>query len=61
MKNKVAKRLRRAAAAEMRADGVPERDLVWGVGRVVNSPQSVRAMYLQLKKAWKRPRTNVVQ
>lgn len=54
MKNQVAKRLRKAALQEMIGDGVPKRELVWGTSSVINSPQSIRAMYLRMKQAWKR-------
>lgn len=58
MRSKIAKQLRREAAAEMSHDQVPERDLVMGKRSVVNSPQSVRAMYLALKKAYKKSRSS---
>ena len=54
MRAKVAKYLRREARTEMVNDGVPDRDPVWGHHSVVNSPQSVRALYLKLKQAFKR-------
>lgn len=54
MRQTVAKHLRKAALQEMIGDGVPKRDLVMGRHSVVNSPQSVRAMYLKLKQAWLR-------
>ena len=53
MRNTVAKRLRKEALHEMIGDGVPKRDLVMGHHSVINSPQSVRALYLRLKSAWK--------
>ena len=53
MRNTVAKRLRKEALTEMLGDGVPKRDLVMGRSSVINSPSSVRALYLQLKAAWK--------
>ena len=58
MKNKVAKELRRMAEAEMAMDRVPDRDLVEHPNRgyVINSPKSVRSMYLHLKSAYKKLR-----
>jgi len=53
MRAKMAKQLRREAANEMALDKVPDRDLVMGRTSVVNSPQSVRAMYLKMKQAYK--------
>jgi len=53
MRAKVARQLRRAAAYEMALDKVPDRDLVMGRNSVVNSPKSVRAMYLKMKQAYK--------
>jgi len=53
MNGRIAKRLRKMALTEMMGDGVPKRDLVMGNRSVVNSPQSVRAMYLKLKAAYK--------
>jgi hypothetical protein len=53
MRNTVAKRLRKAALNEMLHDNVPKRDLVMGPNSVINSPQSIRALYLQLKASWK--------
>jgi hypothetical protein len=55
MRNTVAKRLRREALQEMLLDNVPKRDLVWGRDSVINSPKSVRALYLKLKKFWVQP------
>jgi hypothetical protein len=53
MRGLIAKILRRDAFAEMVGDNVPRRDLVIdGRGTVVNSPQSVRKMYLKLKQAY---------
>ena len=55
MSGKIAKRLRKLAKAEMQGD--PERDLVAAPRSrttAFNSPNSVRGMYLQLKKAYKR-------
>lgn len=54
MRQTVAKRLRTLALAEMIGDGVPKRELVMGRHSVVNSPDSIRAMYLKLKQAWLR-------
>lgn len=54
MRNTVAKRLRKEALTEMLGDGVPKRDLVMGHASVINSPQSVRALYLKMKAAWNR-------
>lgn len=51
MRNTVAKKLRKAATTG--AYKFLDRDLVMGRHSVVNSPQSVRALYLRLKKAWK--------
>ncbi len=56
MNSKTAKRLRRMARAEMSGDkGVVERELVVarvnGHDRVINNPNSSRAMYLALKSA----------
>lgn len=59
MRNLVAKFLRKEAFAEMVRDGVPKRDLVMGKNSVVNSPRSVRAMYLKLKAAFKKVRATV--
>ena len=55
MRNTVAKRLRQAARQEMLLDNVPNRELVMGRTSVINSPQSIRAMYLQLKRRWVLP------
>ena len=55
MRNTVAKRLRKAALQEMLLDNVPKRDLVWGRDSVINSPDSVRALYLRMKKFWVHP------
>lgn len=57
MNNKLAKKLRRLAREEMAGDqGRVDRELVVarikGKDRVVNEPNSDRAMYLQLKKSY---------
>lgn len=59
MNGKKAKTLRRMAREEMAGDnGVVDRELkiarVRGADRIINEPLSVRAMNLQLKKAYKR-------
>ena len=58
MNQKKAKVLRRMAREEMAGDkGVVDRELkiarVRGADRIINEPLSVRAMNLQLKKAYK--------
>jgi hypothetical protein len=63
MNGKMAKRLRRLAQDEMSGDqGVVGRELVVarvkGHDRVFNNPNSVRAMSLQLKAAYKRSRSS---
>ena len=55
MRNTVAKRLQKAAQQERLLDNVPNRDLVMGRNSVINSPGSVRALYLQLKQQWVMP------
>ncbi len=66
MNGKKAKTLRRMAREEMVGDnGVVDRELkvarVRGADRIINEPLSVRAMNLQLKKAYKRAqRTGVL-
>lgn len=55
MRGSVAKRLRKLARQEMAGD--PDRDLVAAAHTnrsAVNSPNSVRGMYLALKKAYMR-------
>lgn len=55
MNGKKAKAMRRMAREEMLED--PDRDLVAGpksIHTAINSPNSVRCMYLQLKKAYGR-------
>jgi hypothetical protein len=57
MRGLVAKVLRREALQEMIVDGVPKRDLVeLKSGSMINSPSSIRAMYLKLKAAYSRMR-----
>lgn len=56
MNQKLSKRLRRMARTEMSGDkGVVERELivarVKGHDRIINNPNSNRAMYLSLKSA----------
>lgn len=55
MRNTVAKRLRKAARQELLLDNVPNRDLVMGTNSVINSPESIRALYLKLKRHWVLP------
>lgn len=52
MNGKKSRILRRLALEEMIGDGVPKTDLVMGRNSVVNSPDSIRAMYLKLKQAY---------
>lgn len=60
MRNKVAKAFRKMATAEMAMDRAPDRDLVEHPNRssVINTPKSVRAMYLKLKAAYKHLRSS---
>lgn len=60
MNSKLAKKLRRMAREEMSGDKVPDEELVIarmrGADRVVHNPGSVKAMEIQLKKAYKAAR-----
>ena len=57
MNSKLAKKLRRMAREEMAMDNVVDEELVLarvrGHDRVIHNPDSVKAMELQLKKAYK--------
>lgn len=60
MRNIVAKFFRREALGEMLRDNVPKRDLVQRQsGEVINSPSSIRHLYLQLKAKYKRMRAGM--
>lgn len=56
MRGKTARALRRMALEEMMTDNVPKQELVIarvrGHDRVINSPNSIKALTLQLKKAY---------
>jgi hypothetical protein len=60
MRNVVAKFFRKEALMEMIQDNVPKRDLVQKKsGEVINSPSSIRRLYLFLKAKYKKARAGM--
>ena len=60
MRQTVAKHLRKMAAHEMANDNVPNRKLEGTRTGVINSPHSVRAMYLAMKNKFKAMKSTTI-
>lgn len=60
MRGLVSKYLRKDALRELIGDGVPKRELIsLKSGSQINSPHSIRRLYLDLKRAFKRQRAGM--